>query len=178
MSIAGATDTNTAVELLVPGSGRRVGLQVLTNGVLAGGAGYRTNGNVIRVWVGNSVSTVEVRYLLAPKAQDAAYSTTMDTTLSVAPPGVLASATAGIGTNLTAVLVNGPTNGLLNLNGDGSFSYIPADDFVGTDSFTYQANDGVTNSSTATVTLSVLPVGTLFTDDFVRPTDRGPCRPG
>jgi hypothetical protein len=90
---------------------------------------------------------------------------------------VLASATAGIGTNLTAVLVNGPANGMLSLNADGSFSYIPADDFVGTDSFTYQANDGVTNSSTATVMLSVLPIGTLFTDDFVRPTDPGSLLP-
>ena len=173
LTIAGATDTNTAVELLVPAGGTALGLEVLTNGVLAGGDVYRTNGNVIRVRVGNSVSTVEVRYVLAPKAQDHAYSTTTGTTLTVAPPGVLANDTAGMGTNLTAMLVNGPRNGTLNLNTDGSFSYTPADDFVGTDSFTYQANDGVTNSSTATVTLSVLPVGALFADDFVRPTDPG-----
>jgi hypothetical protein len=177
LTIAAATGTNTAVELLIPGSGTALGLQVLTNGVLAGSAGYRTNGNIIRVWVGNSVSTVEVRYVLAPKAQDDAYSTTTNTTLNVAPPGVLANDTAGIGTNLTAVLVNGPTNGTFSLNADGSFSYTPAHDFVGTDRFTYQANDGVTNSSTATVTLSVWPVGTLFADDFVRPTDPGSLLP-
>ena len=114
---------------------------------------------------------------LVPEAQDDSYSATVDTTLNVAPPGVLVNDTAGIGTNLTAVLVNGPANGTLNLNADGSFSYTPAAGFVGTDSFTYQANDGVTNSSTATVTLSVWPVGTLFADDFTRPTDPGTLSP-
>jgi hypothetical protein len=175
--IAGATDTNTAVELLVPGCGTALGLQVFTNGVLASGDGYRTNGNVIRVWVGSSVSTVQVRYVLAPGAQDDSYSATTNTILTLAPPGLLANDTTGSGTNLTAVLVSAPVNGRLNLSSDGSFSYTPTNGFVGTDSFTYQANDGVANSSTATVTLRVLPVGTLFADDFVRLTDPGPLLP-
>ena len=177
LSIAGASDTNTAVELLVPGSGAALGLQVLTNDVPAGGDAYRTNGNIIRVRVGTAVTTVQIRYVLGPKAQDDAYTATTDTTLDVAPPGVLANDTAGIGTNLTVGLVSGPTNGTLNLNADGSFSYTPAAKFVGTDSFTYQANDGVSNSSPATVTLSVLPVGTLFADDFIRSTDPGALSP-
>ena len=36
----------------------------------------------------------------------------------------------------------GPANGTLTLNADGSFNYVPAFRFYGTDSFTYQSSDG------------------------------------
>ena len=54
-----------------------------------------------------------------------------------------------------AALVNGPANGTLNLADDGSFTYTPTTDFVGTDSFTYRANDGGLDSNDATVTITV-----------------------
>ncbi len=57
---------------------------------------------------------------------------------------------------LTAVLVDGPDNGTLQLEADGSFLYTPAPDFFGTDQFTYVANDGVFDSNTATVTIEVV----------------------
>ena len=49
---------------------------------------------------------------------------------------------------------------VVTLNTDGSFSYIPADDFWGMDSFTYTATDGQAVSQPATVTITVysLPV--------------------
>ena len=53
---------------------------------------------------------------------------------------------------LTAVLVSGPAHGTLTLNADGSFTYTPAANFNGTDSFTYKANDGAADSNVATVT--------------------------
>ena len=56
------------------------------------------------------------------------------------------------GDPLTAVLVSGPANGTLTLNADGSFTYTPDANFNGTDSFTYQANDGTADSNVATVT--------------------------
>ena len=66
---------------------------------------------------------------------------------------------------LQAVLVAGPSHGALTFNADGTFSYTPASGFFGTDSFTYQANDGFwsvspsvpmsANSNTATVTITV-----------------------
>jgi hypothetical protein len=56
---------------------------------------------------------------------------------------------------LKAMLVTGPGNGTLTLNDDGSFTYRPDADFVGTDSFTYQVNDGQANSNEGTVTLEV-----------------------
>src|SRR5581483_1524619 len=62
------------------------------------------------------------------------------------------------GVNVTAVLVGGPQHGALSLNPDGTFSYTPAANFVGTDTFTYRTTDGVNLGNVATVTLNVLPV--------------------
>ena len=44
------------------------------------------------------------------------------------------------------------------LNADGSFTYTPALNYNGTDSFTYKANDGSADSNLATVTITVNPV--------------------
>lgn len=52
---------------------------------------------------------------------------------------------------------NDPAKGTLTFNADGSFIYTPATGFVGTDTFTYNGNDGATN--TATVTLNVASGG-------------------
>ena len=64
------------------------------------------------------------------------------------------------GDQLTAVQVAGPTHGDLTLNADGSFTYTPTAGFHGSDSFTYHANDGTSDSNDATVTITVddLPV--------------------
>ncbi len=59
---------------------------------------------------------------------------------------------------LTAGLLAGPSNGVLMLNANGSFTYTPNANFNGTDSFTYRANDGALNSNIATVTLTINPV--------------------
>jgi VCBS repeat-containing protein len=63
------------------------------------------------------------------------------------------------GDPLTAVLEIGPAHaGNFSLAADGSFSYAPAPDFNGSDSFTYHASDGSLSSGTATVTITVDPV--------------------
>jgi VCBS repeat-containing protein len=92
-----------------------------------------------------------------PVANDDAYETFEDTPLSEPAPGVLANDTDINENNvLTAVLVSGPANGTLVLNADGSFTYTPNGGYVGTDTFTYNANDGVVDSVTpATVTIKV-----------------------
>jgi VCBS repeat-containing protein len=94
----------------------------------------------------------------APVAAGDAFSTTEDTLLTVPAPGVLGNDTDPDGDALTAVLVTGPSHGSLTLNGDGSFSYTPAADFAGSDSFSYQASDGSLASESATVTLTVTAV--------------------
>ena len=89
------------------------------------------------------------------------YNTDEDTSLDVLARGVLANDN-DIDTpqaNLTAILVTGPTHAAsFTLNPDGSFSYAPATNFNGADSFTYKANDGASDSNLAMVTIAVNPV--------------------
>jgi hypothetical protein len=95
--------------------------------------------------------------------------------LSVPAPGVLTNDTGG--GNLTATLVAGPVNGTLTLNGDGSFTYTPTNNFAGVDGFIYQAGDGFATSNPASVDIMVLGPGELFHDDFSRPTNDGSIFP-
>src|SRR5205823_1805970 len=79
-------------------------------------------------------------------------------TLNVSLTGVLGNDTDADGDPLTAVLVSGPAHGTLTLNGNGSFTYTPAANYNGPDSFTYKANDSQADSNAATVSLTVTPV--------------------
>jgi VCBS repeat-containing protein len=90
-----------------------------------------------------------------PTAADETYSTAEDTALAVAAPGVLGNDRDPDGDPLNALLVSGPSHGTLALNANGSFSYTPADNFNGSDSFTYRASDGSLASNPATVTITV-----------------------
>src|SRR5205814_1818859 len=91
----------------------------------------------------------------APLALDDTYTVNEDTTLSVSAPGVLANDSDVEADPLSAVLVSSPAHGALTLNSDGSFSYTPAADYNGSDSFTYKANDGNLDSAVATVSITV-----------------------
>ena len=94
----------------------------------------------------------------APIAANDSYTTAEDVLLSVAAPGVLANDTDPDGDGLTALLVTGPTHGTLTLNSNGSFTYRPATNYNGPDTFSYRAGDGITNSPVAWVNLTVTPV--------------------
>ncbi|MBK9121838.1 MAG: tandem-95 repeat protein [Chloroflexi bacterium] len=94
----------------------------------------------------------------APVAVNNGYNVNEDAVISVDAPGILANDTDIDLDPLTAVLATGPTNGVLNLNSDGSFTYTPNANFNGSDSFTYSANDGTADSNIATVTITVNPV--------------------
>src|SRR5262249_1066954 len=61
-----------------------------------------------------------------------------DTLLTVAAPGVLTYAHDADGDSLTAVLVNTTKHGTLTLDSNGSFTYMPAGGYVGTDSFDFR----------------------------------------
>lgn len=56
---------------------------------------------------------------------------------------------------LTFAVVAEPLKGLVTVNTDGSFSYLPNPNFYGTDSFTYKANDQPLDSNVATVSITV-----------------------
>jgi hypothetical protein len=62
------------------------------------------------------------------------------------------------GDPLIASKASDPPNGRVSLERDGSFSYTPDYDFSGDDRFTYRASDPSGGSSTATVTIHVLPI--------------------
>ena len=93
----------------------------------------------------------------APEGNEDGFKVAPNTTLTTeAATSILRNDTDIDGDNLTAVLATDVSNGTLDLNADGSFTYTPDVDFTGTDSFTYFVNDGTTNSAEAvTVTIDV-----------------------
>ncbi len=167
ISISGASNTNTAVEIFTP-SASFTALQVSTNGVLAGTSQYRINGQVIKLLAGSSVTNAVISYALTPTAQNDFFVTQQGALLSVPAPGVLTNDTSGSGGPLTALLVDGPVGGTLNLNSDGSFAYTPTNNFAGMDDFIYQASDTQTNSNPAMALIMVTPPGDWFYDNFAR----------
>lgn len=68
-------------------------------------------------------------------------------------PGVLDNDDPG----LTAILVSAPSGGILStgLAADGSFTYTPYADFNGSDSFSYKGNNGLLDSNTVSVNITV-----------------------
>ena len=94
-----------------------------------------------------------------PVAANDSHETSEDTPLTISAPGVLGNDTDADGDSLTAILVGGPSHGTLTLNADGSFSYTPAANYNGPDSFTYKASDGALESLVpATVSIEVIAV--------------------
>src|SRR6266705_1328324 len=91
----------------------------------------------------------------APVAADAQATTPEDTALTL---DLRTFATDVDSSVLTAAIVTGPAHGVLTANANGTFTYTPALNFFGPDSFTYKVNDGELNSNVATVTLTVTAV--------------------
>src|SRR5439155_1761913 len=64
------------------------------------------------------------------------------------------------GNALTFVILSGPTNGVLSAvnTNTGAMTYTPNTNYNGADSFTFLVNDGLANSATATVSITVTAV--------------------
>jgi len=92
-----------------------------------------------------------------PVAVGEDYVTAEDTLLSVELPGLLENDIDVDGDALTTIRMANPRHGILVLYEDGGFTYTPDADYYGPDSFSYKAFDGVANSNTATVNLTVTP---------------------
>ena len=110
----------------------------------------------------------------APVAVADSYTTAENTPLAVEAPGVLENDTDAEGSALTAIKVTDPAHGTLALIADGSFTYTPAADYFGPDSFTYKANDGAADSNTITVSITVTPVNdapVAADGEFAGPSD-------
>jgi VCBS repeat-containing protein len=94
-----------------------------------------------------------------PVAVNDTYTTLEDVPLIVpAASGILTNDTDVEGDALTVALVSDVSNGTLNLNTNGSFTYTPATNYNGSDSFTYRASDGFSTGNVATVTINITPV--------------------
>src|SRR6185369_11127564 len=81
-----------------------------------------------------------------------------DTALTIAAPGVLSNDTDADSATITAVVSTGPAHGTLTLTANGGFTYTPAANYNGADSFTYKATDGSLDSNVATVAITVRSV--------------------
>ena len=89
-----------------------------------------------------------------PTAVVDAYNLVEDQEIQVGAPGVLGNDSDLDGDNLVAAIQTTPSNGTLEFESDGSFTYTPNPDFSGLDGFTYGASDGQL-TTIAAVTLTV-----------------------
>ena len=98
-----------------------------------------------------------------PLAADDNYTTFENVGLTTLPStGVLHNDIDPNADPFTAAVVAGPTNGTLTFHADGTFVYIPNNNFVGTDTFTYQDKDSAgAVSNVATATINVVNAGKI-----------------
>jgi hypothetical protein len=117
-----------------------------------------------------------------PVAAADSYTVGQAATLTIVAPGVLGNDTLNGGTiqsygattgaeqtNLGSVT---PTaqNGTIALNANGGFTYNPASSFAGADTFKYVLTNA-SGSSTATVTLTVVPLPVALPDTYSTPSN-------
>ena len=134
---------------------------------------------------GVGVATATVTITVTPvkdpvQAVDDFYSVNQNAILEVPAPGVLANDIDVDLNNQFTALVSGPSNGNLIFRNDGSFTYTPKPDFSGTDTFVYQL---ITTPKTqdlwtdeATVTITVIPLPVISSDDIAGPYMVGELR--
>lgn len=107
----------------------------------------------------SELATVTIIVNDIPEAVDDEYAATEDTLLVVAAPGVLGNdINEEEVATLTAQLVSNVSHGELSLSSNGSFTYMPDENFFGEDSFTYKACEGSLCSEPVEVTLTIEPV--------------------
>jgi len=113
----------------------------------------------------SNVATVFLRTSLGspPVSQPDVYVAAQNTPLN---GNVLTNDSDPDGDPLTAIKVTDPLNGALILNSDGTFTYTPANGYVGPDSFTYVANDGFYNGNTVKVAIRVDAVPVANPDSY------------
>jgi len=127
-----------------------------------GFGGAPENGQGTRFLKTNHPAAVTVDF--PPTAAADWYADTAGKTLSVAAPGVLANdlePTPGQNPAAGAVVVP-PSSGTVQLLPFGSFTYVPAAGFSGTDSFAYQVVGGAGATDTAWVHVRVLDPSSWF----------------
>ena len=100
-------------------------------------------------YVDSNISTVSIRVNSSPIANDINVITNKNQNKVITLFG-----SDSDGNNLTYIIVSYPNNGSLNGNGN-SRNYIPANNYTGSDSFTYKIYDGYTYSNIAIVSIII-----------------------
>ena len=85
-----------------------------------------------------------------PNAIDLFYSTKINTSINLD----LIAVDLNFDDNITYTIVSNPSNGTASLSGN-KVTYTPSTNYIGTDTFTYKANDGTADSDTKTVSIKV-----------------------
>ena len=107
----------------------------------------------------------------APSATDDAAATDEDVAVVIE---VLFNDNDVDGDPLSASVVTQPANGVATVNLDGTLTYTPNSNFFGSDSFKYVANDGIVNSSEATVAITIWEINDIpvaSDDSYSTPED-------
>jgi hypothetical protein len=164
--ISGATDTATAIEMVIPNTSdpNSTGLQVLFDGSPADPADYRIVGNTVKMLVGNTVSTVDVTYAL-PNPVPVAISLSP---AAVAPGGADFQLTVkGTGfTGSSVIRWNGSDLATISVSSSQLTATIPQADIVtaGTATVTVfnPAPGGGTSNALSFIIDGTLPVVTAF----------------
>jgi hypothetical protein len=119
------------------------------------------------------VNLVIVKDNQAPIAISNNYATAIDSLLEVTGLGLLGNDIDfdGDDISINTIPIKNVQNGILTLNNDGSFSYLPNNGFVGEDSFEYEVRDGKGGISSANVSIKVERILTnippvAFNDSF------------
>src|SRR5207244_4166420 len=118
---------------------------------------YRVNDGVTNSGVA-TVSLTVTNVIRAPVANNDSYRVNKNGSLTDRGAHVLGNDVDPDGNPMNAVVVDTTTHGTLNLCTTRRSSDLPSSNYFGADSFTYQVNDGVTNSGVATVSLTVTNV--------------------
>ncbi len=100
-----------------------------------------------------------------PTAGNDTTDTDMDAAVTIAVLGNDEDGDPNVVQTLTVTNLSDPANGTAGANADGTVTYTPDLEYVGTDTFTYQAFDETAYSNTATVTVTVFE--TICTDETV-----------
>jgi VCBS repeat-containing protein len=132
---------------------------------------YRASDGTLPAAIGAATLTIGTD--TAPVVASQTYTTTQNTPLTVAAPGVLTGAVDPDSPAITALLQTPASHGAVSLNPNGSFVYTPATGYAGADSFTYRGSDGIVtsaNAGTAAITVSAIPRPSAADDRYVATT--------
>jgi hypothetical protein len=143
LSVSGTVVTITPSTALLPGTTYQ--LYIPADALLD------TSGNA---YAGLTTYNFTTQANQPPVSQQASFTLDEDTGLAATLP----VATDPEGQHVNYELVQGASHGTLEISADGSFTYQPAANYAGTDSFSYQVSDGALVSTSSMVNLVINPV--------------------